>query len=215
MGRDRRADAGFAGATGPRGALRKGAKPPRVLTRCGWATKSALEADYHDTEWGVPSRDDRHLFELLILEGAQAGLSWDTILRKREHYRRAFDGFDPVRVARFDHRKQRQLLSDPGIVRNRLKIDAAIINAKQFLLVKETYGSFAAYIWQFVDDAPLRNAWVSLKEIPAETPQSRRMSKDLVRRGFKFVGPTICYAFMQAAGLVNDHVVGCFRYRQL
>ncbi len=186
-----------------------------MKTRCEWATRSALEARYHDTEWGVPSRDDRHLFEMLVLEGAQAGLSWDTILRKRENYRRAFAGFDPAKVARFDRPRRARLLRDPGIVRNRLKIDAAVINAKMFLAVKEEHGSFAAYIWPLVDGAPIRNAWRSLEEIPAETPQSRLMSKDLTRRGFKFVGPTICYAFMQAVGLVNDHVTGCFRYRKV
>ena len=186
-----------------------------MKTRCEWATRSALEARYHDTEWGVPSRDDRHLFEMLVLEGAQAGLSWDTILNKRDNYRRAFAGFDPAKVARFDRPRRERLLRNPGIVRNRLKIEAAVINAKMFLAVKEEQGSFAAYIWQFVDGAPIRNAWRSLEEIPAETPQSRLLSKDLTRRGFKFVGPTICYAFMQAVGLVNDHVTGCFRYRKV
>ena len=186
-----------------------------MKTRCEWATRNPLEARYHDTEWGVPSRDDRHLFELLVLEGAQAGLSWDIILRKRENYRRAFSGFDPAKVARFDRRKRERLLADPGLVRNRLKIEAAVINAKMLLAVTEQYGSFAAYIWQFVDGVPIRNAWTSLKEVPAETPESRRMSKDLAGRGFKFVGPTICYAYMQATGLVNDHVVGCFRHAQL
>jgi DNA-3-methyladenine glycosylase I len=186
-----------------------------MKTRCEWAARNPLEARYHDTEWGVPSRDDRHLFELLVLEGAQAGLSWDLILQKRERYRRAFAGFDPAKVARFDRRKRERLLADPGIVRNRLKIEAAVINAKMLLAVKEQYGSFAAYIWQFVDGAPIRNAWKSLAEVPAQTPESGRMSKDLAGRGFKFVGPTICYAYMQAAGLVNDHVVDCFRYAQL
>ena len=184
-------------------------------TRCAWANGGPLEIEYHDTEWGVPSRADRHLFEMLILEGAQAGLSWSTILRKRANYRKAFAGFDPVKVARFDRSRRARLLRDPGIVRNRLKIEAAVINAKMFLAVKEEHGSFAAYIWPLVDGAPIRNAWRSLEEIPAETPQSRLMSKDLTRRGFKFVGPTICYAFMQAVGLVNDHVTGCFRYRKV
>ena len=184
-------------------------------TRCEWATQNALETRYHDTEWGVPSRDDRHLFEMLVLEGAQAGLSWDTILKKRDNYRRAFSGFDPAKVARFDRSRRERLLRDPGIVRNRLKVEAAVINAKMLLRVKDEYGSFATYIWQFVDGVPVRNAWTSIREVPAETPQSRLMSKDLTRRGFRFVGPTICYAFMQAVGLVNDHVVGCFRYRQL
>ncbi len=186
-----------------------------MKTRCEWATRSALEARYHDTEWGVPSRDDRHLFEMLVLEGAQAGLSWDTILKKRDNYRRAFAGFDPAKVARFDRPRRERLLRDPGIVRNRLKIEAAVINAKMFLAVKEEHGSFATYVWQLVNGAPIQNAWRSLEEIPAETPQSRLMSKDLTRRGFKFVGPTICYAFMQAVGLVNDHVTGCFRYRKV
>jgi DNA-3-methyladenine glycosylase I len=163
----------------------------------------------------VPSRDDRHLFEMLILEGAQAGLSWDTILKKRDNYRRAFAGFDPVMVARFDASRRRRLLQDPGIVRNRLKIEAAVINAKKVGEVKAEYGSFSAYIWQFVDGAPTRNVWTSPSQVPAETPASKLMSKDLIRRGFKFVGPTICYAFMQAVGLVNDHVVSCFRHRQV
>jgi len=186
-----------------------------VRNRCEWATRNELETRYHDTEWGVPSRDDRHLFEMLVLEGAQAGLSWDTILRKREHYRRAFAGFDPVKVARFDRARRARLLRDPGIVRNRLKIEAAVINAKQCLSLREEHGSFADYLWRFVDGAPIRNSWTSLAEVPAETPESRLMSRDLTRRGFKFVGPTICYAFMQAVGLVNDHVVGCFRHRQI
>ena len=183
--------------------------------RCEWATRNALETSYHDTEWGVPSRDDRHLFEMLLLEGAQAGLSWDTILRKRDHYRRAFAGFDPAKVARFDRVKRERLLRDPGIVRNRLKVEAAVINAKVFRAVQDEHGSFAAYIWTFVDGKAVRNAWTSIGDVPAESPESRLMSKDLTRRGFKFVGPTICYAFMQAVGLVNDHVTSCFRYRQV
>ncbi len=187
----------------------------QTKTRCEWATRNALGVRYHDTEWGVPSRDDRHLFEMLVLEGAQAGLSWDTILKKRDNYRRAFAGFDHAKVARFDRSRRQRLLRDPGIVRNRLKIEAAIVNARMVRDVKEEYGSFAAYIWQLVDGAPIRNAWTSAREVPAETPQSRLMSKELTRRGFKFVGPTICYAFMQAVGLVNDHVIGCFRYRQV
>ena len=187
----------------------------RDKTRCEWATQNALETRYHDTEWGVPSRDDRHLFEMLVLEGAQAGLSWDTILRKRDSYRKVFARFDPEKVARFDRSKRERLLRDPGVVRNRLKIEAAVINAKMFRRVKDEHGTFAAYVWQFVDGVPVRNAWTSIREVPAETPQSRSMSKDMTRRGFKFVGPTICYAFMQAVGLVNDHVTGCFRYREL
>jgi DNA-3-methyladenine glycosylase I len=184
-------------------------------TRCEWATRNKLEARYHDTEWGVPSRDDRHLFEMLVLEGAQAGLSWDTILRKRDSYRRAFAGFDPARVARFDRSRRERLLRDPGIVRNRLKIEAAVLNARIVRQVEDEYGSFAAYIWRFVDGKPVKNAWTSLADVPAETPRSRLMSKELSRRGFKFVGPTICYAFMQAVGLVNDHVTSCFRYPQI
>jgi DNA-3-methyladenine glycosylase I len=183
--------------------------------RCQWATGNALETHYHDTEWGVPSHDERHLFEMLILEGAQAGLSWDTILRKRDNYRRVFAGFDPDKVARFDAARRRRLLQDPGIVRNRLKIEAAVINAKKVAEVRAEFGSFSAYIWQLVEGAPIRNAWTSHRQLPAETPASKLMSKDLTRRGFKFVGPTICYAFMQAVGLVNDHVVSCFRHRQV
>jgi DNA-3-methyladenine glycosylase I len=183
-----------------------------VPTRCAWANGGPLEIEYHDTEWGVPSRDDRHLFEMLILEGAQAGLSWSTILRKRENYRKAFAGFDPVKVARFDARKRAALMRDPGIVRNRLKIEATVANARQVLAVQEEHGSLAAYLWQFVDDRPVVNAWTALGQVPAETAASRAMSKALIKRGFRFVGPTICYAFMQATGMVNDHVTTCFRY---
>ncbi len=181
-------------------------------TRCAWANGGPLEIEYHDTEWGVPSRDDRHLFEMLILEGAQAGLSWSTILRKRENYRKAFAGFDPVKVARFDARKRAALMRDPGIVRNRLKIEATVANARQVLAVQEEHGSLAAYLWQFVDDRPVVNAWTALGQVPAETAASRAMSKALIKRGFRFVGPTICYAFMQATGMVNDHITTCFRY---
>ena len=181
-------------------------------TRCAWANGGPLEIEYHDTEWGVPSRDDRHLFEMLILEGAQAGLSWSTILRKRENYRKAFAGFDPVKVARFDARKRVALLRDPGIVRNRLKIEATVANARQVLAVQEEHGSLAAYLWQFVDDRPVVNAWTALGQVPAETAASRAMSKALIKRSFRFVGPTICYAFMQATGMVNDHITTCFRY---
>jgi DNA-3-methyladenine glycosylase I len=170
---------------------------------------------YHDEEWGVPSHDDRHLFEMLVLEGAQAGLSWWTILRKRENYRTAFAGFDPASVATFDARRTARLMADPGIVRNRAKIESAVRNAKAVLAVHGEFGTFDAYIWGFVGGRPIRNAWASVREIPAETPESRAMSKDLKSRGFGFVGPTICYAFMQAVGMVNDHVVGCFRYRQV
>ncbi len=181
-------------------------------TRCAWANGGPLEIAYHDTEWGVPSRDDRHLFEMLILEGAQAGLSWSTILRKRESYRKAFAGFDPAKVARFDGRKRAALMRDPGIVRNRLKIEATVVNARQALAVQEEHGSLAAYLWQFVDGEPVVNAWTAMGQVPAETAASRAMSKALVKRGFRFVGPTICYAFMQATGMVNDHITTCFRY---
>ena len=183
--------------------------------RCEWANGSPLGAAYHDAEWGVPSRDDRHLFEMLVLEGAQAGLSWDIVLRKRDGYRKAFQGFEPAKVARFDRRTRERLLRDPGLVRNRLKIEAAVVNARMVLEVSEERGSFAAYLWDFVDGRPIKNAWMSKGQVPAETPLSRALSKDLVRRGFRFVGPTICYAFMQGVGLVNDHVVRCFRYRQV
>jgi DNA-3-methyladenine glycosylase I len=183
-----------------------------MVTRCGWASGGPLEIAYHDTEWGVPSRDDRHLFEVLILEGAQAGLSWSTILRKRENYRKAFAGFDPARVARFDARKRAALMRDAGIVRHRQKIEAAVGNARAALAVQDEHGSLAAYLWQFVDGQPIRNAWTALRQVPAETAESRAMSKALVTRGFRFVGPTICYAFMQATGMVNDHVTTCFRY---
>lgn len=181
-------------------------------TRCGWAEGGPLEIAYHDTEWGVPSRDDRHLFEMLILEGAQAGLSWSTILRKRENYRKAFAGFDPVKVARFDGRRRAALMRDPGIVRNRQKIEATVVNARQVLAVQDEHGSLADYLWRFVGGRPIRNAWTSLGQVPAETAESRAMSKTLVKRGFRFVGPTICYAFMQATGMVNDHITTCFRY---
>ena len=170
---------------------------------------------YHDEEWGVPSHDDAHLFEMLVLEGAQAGLSWTTILRKREGYRRAFAGFDIERVARFDGRRIERLLADPGIVRNRAKIESAVTNARAALSVRGEHGSLDAYLWTFVDGAPIRNAWRALDEIPAETAESQAMSKDLKRRGFRFVGPTICYAFMQAVGMVNDHQTTCFRYREV
>jgi DNA-3-methyladenine glycosylase I len=184
------------------------------MIRCPWA-KNALNIPYHDEEWGVPLHDDRKLFELLILEGAQAGLSWDTVLQKRARYREVFDRFDPEKVARYDARKVRTLLKDPGIIRNRLKIAATIGNARVFLQVQEEFGSFDAYIWQFVGGRPKRNAWKSHKQVPAQTAESDAMSKDLKKRGFRFVGSTICYAFMQATGMVNDHVVSCFRYSEL
>jgi DNA-3-methyladenine glycosylase I len=170
---------------------------------------------YHDEEWGVPSHDDRHLFELLSLEGAQAGLSWATILRKREGYRAAFAGFDHAKVARFDSRSVARLLGDAGIVRNRLKIESVVANARATLAVEEEFGSLDAYLWSFVDGRPLRGRWRSIREIPAETAESKGMSRDLKSRGFRFVGPVVCYAFMQAAGLVNDHVMSCFRYREI
>jgi DNA-3-methyladenine glycosylase I len=185
------------------------------MRRCDWAGSDPLYLKYHDTEWGIPLHEDRRLFEMLVLEGAQAGLSWLTILRKREAYRRAFDRFDPRKVARYDARKVRALLADAGIVRNRLKIESAVKNARAFLEVRDEFGSFDAYIWRFVGGQPIRNAWRAMKDIPARTPESDAMSKDLRKRGFSFVGSTICYAFMQATGLVNDHVVDCFRYRAL
>ncbi|MFO7167944.1 MAG: DNA-3-methyladenine glycosylase I [Chloroflexota bacterium] len=184
-------------------------------SRCGWAGNDPLYIAYHDTEWGVPVHDDRTLFEFLVLEGAQAGLSWITILRKRPAYREAFDGFDPHKVAAYDEAKVAELLENRGIVRNRLKIQAAITNARAFVKVQEEFGSFDAYIWRFVDGAPRQNSWRSLAEVPAETPESRALSKDLVRRGFRFVGPTIMYAHMQATGMVNDHLVGCFRHAEV
>ena len=182
--------------------------------RCRWAANQ-WNIPYHDTEWGVPVHDDRILFEFLILEGAQAGLSWDTILRKRDRYREVFDNFDARRVARYDAKKVRALLGDPGIVRNRLKISAAIDNARAFLKVQEEFGSFDAYIWQFVGGKPRRNRWAAHNGVPAKTVESDAMSEDLRKRGFRFVGSTICYAFMQATGMVNDHMTRCFRYPQV
>jgi DNA-3-methyladenine glycosylase I len=186
-----------------------------MVDRCAWAGSDPLYVAYHDQEWGVPVHDDRLMFEFLVLEGAQAGLSWATILRKRENYRMAFDNFEPLLVARYDDKKVAELLDNAGIVRNRLKIASTIQNARLFLAVQDEFGSFDAYIWRFVGGAPKRNAWKSLAEIPATTPDSDALSKDLVRRGFKFVGSTICYAHMQAVGMVNDHVVGCFRYTEV
>ena len=180
------------------------------MNRCAWA-KTDLSLAYHDAEWGVPQHDDRLLFEFLILEGAQAGLSWETILKKRVHYREVFDQFDPRRVARYDQRKVDALLADPGIVRNRLKVASAIQNAQAFLEVQKEFGSFDAYLWAFVDGKPLRNSRKTLRDIPARTAESDALSRDLLQRGFKFVGSTICYAYMQAVGLVNDHTVDCFR----
>ena len=184
------------------------------MVRCPWA-KTELYMEYHDVEWGVPVHDDRLLFEFLILEGAQAGLSWETILKKRENYRQAFDNFDPAIVANYDEKKRQSLLSNPGIIRNRLKIEAAMQNAKMFLAVQGEFGTFYEYIWGFVGNEPKQNTWRSIEEVPAKTPESDTMSKDLKRRGFTFVGSTICYAFMQAVGMVNDHVVDCFRHSEL
>jgi DNA-3-methyladenine glycosylase I len=188
--------------------------PKSSIQRCQWASKEVFHA-YHDTEWGVPVHDDRLLFEFLILEGAQAGLSWETILKKRGHYRKAYDDFDAVKIARYTQKKVDKLLSDPGIVRNRLKVAASIANAKAFLAVQKEFGSFDAYIWQFVGGKPIKNKRKSMKDLPARTPESDAMSKDLKKRGFKFIGSTICYAFMQAVGMVNDHEVGCFRYNRV
>lgn len=182
--------------------------------RCSWA-RNELAIRYHDREWGVPCHDDRVLFEFLILEGAQAGLSWDTILQKRENYRAALNNFDPKRIADYDRRKLQSLLKNPGIVRNRLKIGSAVQNARAFLKVQEEFGSFEGYIWQFVGGKPLVNAWKNLKQLPASTRESDAMSKDLKKRGFNFVGSTICYAFMQAVGMVNDHALDCFRRSQV
>jgi DNA-3-methyladenine glycosylase I len=182
------------------------------MKRCPWAEGSDLERAYHDHEWGRPVHDDRLLFEFLVLEGAQAGLSWSTILKKREGYRRAFDNFEAAKVAAYSGAKIARLLEDPGIIRNRLKVRAAVTNARAFLAVQKEFGSFDAYIWQFVGGRPIRNAWQSLQQIPASTPESEAMSRDLKRRGFTFVGPTICYAFMQAVGMVNDHLIDCFVY---
>jgi DNA-3-methyladenine glycosylase I len=182
--------------------------------RCAWA-RGDLDVAYHDREWGVPIHRDRRLFELLILEGAQAGLSWSTILKKRPGYRKAFDGFDANKIARYSAVRVRRLMNDAGIVRNRAKIEATIANARAFLAVQREHGSFDSYIWQFVDGRPRQNAWRRHGECPAQTDTSRTMSRDLLRRGFKFVGPTICYAFMQATGMVNDHLRGCFRWREV
>jgi DNA-3-methyladenine glycosylase I len=181
------------------------------MNRCEWSQAEQM-ISYHDTEWGVPVHDDRTLFEFLILEGAQAGLSWSTILKKREAYRQAFDGFDPAKVAAYDDAKVAELLANPGIVRNRLKVAAAITNAQAFVRIQQEFGSFDAYVWRFVGGRPKRNAWREMCELPATSPESDALSKDLIRHGFKFVGSTICYAFMQAVGMVNDHTVDCFRY---
>jgi DNA-3-methyladenine glycosylase I len=185
-----------------------------MITRCAWATTESMIA-YHDQEWGVPVHDDRLLFEFLLLEGAQAGLSWSTILNKRDNYRKAFDNFDAQKIAKYDARKIKKLLAEAGIVRNKLKIAAAVQNAKAFLAVQKEFGNFHAYIWSFVNNQPIRNKFKKMKDVPARTPQSDAMSKDLLKRGFKFAGSTICYAFMQAVGMVNDHIVDCFRHDQI
>jgi len=185
------------------------------VKRCAWVGEEPLYVAYHDREWGVPLHDDRKLFEFLVLEGAQAGLSWLTVLRKREGYRKAFAAFDPEAVARFNRRSVERLLRDPGIVRNRQKVEAAIGNARAFLAVQEEFGSFDRYVWRFVGGKPIQNRWRTMREVPAKTPESEAMSLGLVRRGFRFVGPTICYAHMQATGMVNDHQTDCFRHAQL
>ncbi|HUI28644.1 MAG TPA: DNA-3-methyladenine glycosylase I [Candidatus Acidoferrales bacterium] len=185
------------------------------LIRCPWPTEDALMIEYHDKEWGVPVHDDRKIFEFLILEGMQAGLSWSTILHKRENFRKAFDNFDVEKVARYDGRKIRSLLADAGIIRNRLKLEGAVNNARQFIRVQEEFGSFDKYIWQFVGGKPIVNTRRALRHMPARTKESDGMSEDLRERGFKFVGTTICYAHMQAAGMVNDHMMTCFRYKEL
>jgi DNA-3-methyladenine glycosylase I len=187
----------------------------RMRKRCEWAGSDPLYIEYHDKEWGVPVHDDRKIFEMLVLEGAQAGLNWLTVLRKRENYRKAFDNFDPRKVAKYDSEKFQKLLATEGIIRNKLKIRSVIQNARAFLEVQKEFGSFDAYIWQFVGGKPIRNSWKILSELPAQTAESEAVSKDLKRRGFSFVGPTICYAHMQATGMVNDHVVTCFRYKEV
>ena len=190
-------------------------KQTPVKIRCAWAGTDPIYIKYHDTEWGIPLHDDRRLFEFLLLDGFQAGLSWITILKKRSNYRVAFDHFEPQKMAAYDAYKVKKLLANKGIIRNRLKIEAAIQNAKSFLAVQKEFGSFDNYIWQFTGRQIIKNAWKTMAEIPAQTKESVAMSNDLKKRGFKFVGPTICYAFMQAAGMVNDHVVDCFRYGQV
>lgn len=185
------------------------------MERCEWAIKTEIEQRYHDQEWGVPVHDDRMLFEFLILEGSQAGLSWSTILKKREGYRKAFHGFDAQKISRYTEVDVSRLLVNPEIIRNRLKINATITNAQAFLLVQEQFGSFDRFIWQYVNRRPIHNSWEKITDIPSSSPESNAMSKDLQKRGFKFVGTTICYAFIQAVGMVNDHVVGCFRYEQI
>lgn len=186
-----------------------------MINRCGWSITDPLMIEYHDNEWGVPVHDDRKHFEMIVLDGAQAGLSWQTVLRKREAYREAFDNFDFGKVARYNEKKIAKLLENPGIIRNRLKVSSAVKNARAFLAVREEFGTFDKYIWQFVGGSPVHNSWKSLKELPAKTHVSDAMSKDMKKRGFNFVGSTICYAYMQAAGMVNDHTTECFRYKEL
>ena len=186
-----------------------------MVFRCGWAEYNEKMKKYHDTEWGTPVHDDHLLFEFLILEGAQAGLSWNTILQKRENFRKAFDNFDYNKIANFDARKVEKLLTDEGIIRNRLKIQSVITNAKVFLKVQDEFGSFSKFIWKFVNNKPIINKFKTMEEIPSKTKESELISKDLKKRGFKFVGPTICYAFMQAVGMVNDHTIKCFRYEEI
>lgn len=186
-----------------------------MLRRCSWPGADEIYIDYHDKEWGVPVHDDRKHFEFIILDGAQAGLSWITILKKRKNYREAFDNFDPEKVAKYDEKKIKELMQNKGIVRNKGKIEAAVYNAKAFLEIQREFGSFDKYIWQFVGGKTIKNSWKSEAEIPTKTPESEAMSKDLKQRGFKFIGPTICYAYMQAAGMVNDHIVDCFRYNEV
>ena len=185
------------------------------MKRCEWANSGELEQSYHDNEWGVEIHDDRTLFEFLVLEGAQAGLSWSTVLRKREGYRRAFDNFDARKISRYSQDTVSRLLTNSEIIRNRRKIEAAVTNARAFLQVRKEFGSFDSYIWRFVGGRPVQNSWRTMTDIPSSTPESDAMSKDLQKRGFKFVGTKICYAFMQAVGMVNDHLTGCFRYREL
>jgi DNA-3-methyladenine glycosylase I len=189
--------------------------PKTKIIRCAWCGSDPLYIQYHDEEWGVPVHDDRKLFEMLILDGMQAGLSWITVLRKREEFRKAFDGFDPARIARYEEAKIQELLGNPGIIRNRLKIQSAVRNAQAFLEIQKEFGAFDRFLWSFVGDKPRQNHFTNSKQIPARTLESDRMSKELKKRGFSFVGSTICYAFMQAAGMVNDHLADCFRYREV
>ena len=186
-----------------------------MKNRCDWVPDDEIYIKYHDEEWGVPVHDDRKLFEMIILEGAQAGLSWSTILKRRENYRKAFDNFDPEKVVDYGEEKIEKLLQNEGIIRNRLKIESAVNNAKQFLKIQDEFGSFDNYIWKFVDGSPIIKEWRSIKDIPAKTDTAEDMAKDLKKKGFKFIGPTICYAFMQSVGMVNDHTVDCFRYEEI